>query len=113
MPTNSEIPVYDYSVFTRELTGADYQRKTGPVYQLIWGRHTTPDFARQFADNVQANLLITGHQPQEMGYGVNGDNQIIIASDHNQGICLQINLDITYDIDGLVGCAKKFVAMDV
>ena len=113
LPTDAEVPVYDYSVFTRPLTGADYQRKTGPVYQLIWGRHTTPPFARQFADSMETNLLITGHQPQEMGFGLNGENQIIIASDHNQGICLQINMDETYDIEGLAGCAKKFVAMDV
>ena len=113
LPTDSEIPVYDYTVFNRPLTGADYTRKTGPVYQLIWGRHTTPAFARQFADKMETNLLITGHQPQEMGYGVNGDNQIIIASDHNQGVCLQIDLSQTYDIDGLVNCARKFVAMDI
>ena len=48
-----------------------------------------------------------------MGYGVNGDQHLIIASDHNQGVVLKVNLAETYDVQGLVRRLMKFVAMDV
>src|SRR5947209_5107047 len=38
IPGDDEIPTYDYTVFERELTGEDYRRRVGPVYQLVWGR---------------------------------------------------------------------------
>jgi hypothetical protein len=113
LPSDDEIATFDFSVFNRALTGPDYARRTGPVYQLIWGRHATPAGAAQFAEKVGASVLITGHQPQEMGYGVNGDQHLIIASDHNQGVVAQLNLGETYDVQRLVGHLKKFVAMDV
>lgn len=113
LPSDDQIPTYDYSVFNRPLVGADYARRTGPVYQLIWGRNVTPAGVAQFAEKIGASLLITGHQPQEMGYGENGDQHLIIASDHNQGLVVQLNVANTYDMPGLVSHLKKFVAMDV
>ncbi len=49
LPTDAQIPTFDYTIFNRPLTGPDYARKTGPVYQLIWGRHMTPAGAAHFA----------------------------------------------------------------
>ena len=113
LPSDEEVATFDFSVFHRALTGPDYARKTGPVYQLIWGRHVTPAGVSQFAEEIGASILITGHQPQDMGYGVNGDQHLIIASDHNQGVVLKVNLAETYDVQGLVRRLMKFVAMDV
>jgi hypothetical protein len=113
LPSDDEIPNFDFTVFNRPLTGPDYARKTGPVYQLIWGRHVTPAGVAQFAEKMGSNIFITGHQPQEMGYGVNGDQHLIIASDHNQGVVLQMDMTQTYDVPTLVTRLKKFVAMDI
>jgi hypothetical protein len=113
LPQDDQVPEFDYGVFGRPLTGADYQRRTGAVYQLIWGRNITPPMVAQFAEQVGASLLVTGHQPQEMGFGVNGEQHLIIASDHNQGVVLQVNSDEAYDVQGLVRSLRKFVSMDV
>lgn len=113
LPTDQEIPGFDYTVFNRPLTGADYRRRTGPVYQLIWGRNTTGAAAEIFADKVGARLLVTGHQPQDAGYKINGARHLIIASDHNQGVMLALKLGESYDMDGLLGRMRKFVAMNV
>jgi hypothetical protein len=113
LPQDTEMEAFDYSIFGRALTGPDYAKKTGPVYQLIWGRHTTPPFVGQFAEVVGASLIVTGHQPQDTGFGVNGDQHLIIASDHNHGVVLQMDLARPYDMQGLVRGLKKFVAMDV
>ena len=111
LPADSEIEAFDYTVFDRALTGADYRRRTGPVYQLIWGRKASATGAEIFASKVGANFVITGHQPQEMGYLVNGDHHLIIASEHNQGVMLELSLSEPYDMDGLLNSMRKFVSI--
>ena len=113
LPTDAEIPNFDYTVFDRDLTGPDYQRRTGPVYQLIWGRHMTPAGVEQFADVLGVAVIITGHQPQDTGFAVNGQRHLIIASDHNQGVLIPINLAEEYDMPKLVKRIKKFAALPV
>jgi hypothetical protein len=113
LPSDDQMETFDFTVFDRELVGADYQRRVGPVYQLIWGRKTTPAGADIFAEKMNAKLLVTGHQPQESGYLVNGDKHLIIASDHNHGVFLPVDLSAQYDMEGLVGRLRKFVAMGV
>ncbi|HSU68664.1 MAG TPA: metallophosphoesterase [Tepidisphaeraceae bacterium] len=113
VPADSELETFDYTVFNRPLTGPDYKRRVGPVYQLIWGRKTSPDGAKAFAEKLGANILVTGHQPQEMGYTLNGPHHLIIASEHNQGVMLSVNLDEEYTIETLVRGIRKFVSMDL
>lgn len=111
LPTDEQIPSFDFTVFDRALKPQDYQRRFGPVYQLIWGRKTTPAAAAQFADKVGARILITGHQPQETGYFPNGSRHLIIASDHNQGVYLPLKTDVQYEINDLVDRLQKFVGI--
>ena len=111
MPTDAQIDNFDFSVFNRPLTGKDYARKTGPVYQLIWGRHMSAETAGKFADKVGANVILTGHQPQEAGFLVNGPRHLIIASDHNQGTFLPIKLTEQYDMDALLHRLKRISAL--
>jgi hypothetical protein len=81
------------------------------VYQLIWGRKTTPAGAEIFAEKVNAKLLVTGHQPQESGFMVNGDKHLIIASDHNHGVFLPMDLNREYEMEELIGRLTKFVSL--
>jgi len=113
LPTDDQIDTFDYSIFERPLVGADYAARTGPVYQLIWGRNMGPATVDKFAEQVGATLIINGHQPQESGYTVIGDRQLILASDHNQGVFLPMDLGQQYTMDDLVGMLQKFVALDV
>ena len=113
LPTDEQIPHFDYTVFDRELTGNDFKRRTGPVYQLVWGRKTSPAGVTAFAEKLAAKLLVVGHQPQETGYAVVGDRMLIIASDHNQGVFLRADLDRDYDMDRLLEGVEKFVAIDL
>jgi hypothetical protein len=113
LPTDSQIAGFDFTIFDRALTGRDYLRKTGPVYQLIWGRNMSPATAAKFAEQVDAKILITGHQPQDTGYATNGDHHLILASEHNQGVFLPIDLDKPYEMAALLNRIRKFVALDV
>ncbi len=113
MPANGQMDGFDFTVFNRPLVGSDYIRRTGSVYQLIWGRNITPEAAQHFADNVGAKIIITGHQPQDAGYLVNGAHHLILASDHNQGVFLPLDLSHDYDMPHLVKKIRKFAAIDV
>ncbi len=113
LPTDDQIDSFDFSIFDRQLSGPDYAQRSGPVYQLIWGRNFSPATVDKFADKVRAELIITGHQPQEMGHAVNGDKHLILASDHNQGVFLPIDLAQKYTVSDLVSRLRKFVALDV
>jgi len=113
MPTDEQVEKFDYTVFDRALTGADYRRRTGPVYQLIWGRNMSPPAVEIFAGKVSAKIIITGHQPQESGFAVNGPRHLIIASDHNQGVYLPVKCSDEYTIEDLVGRLNKFIALDI
>jgi hypothetical protein len=112
LPTDDQIDNFDYSIFERPLTGPDYAARTGPVYQLIWGRNMSPATVDKFAEQVGASVIINGHQPQETGYATNGDKQLILASDHNQGVFLPIDLSLSYTLEDLVANLQKFVALD-
>jgi hypothetical protein len=113
LPADDEVDKFDYTVFDRELVGPDYARRKGPVYQLVWGRNTSPEAAGRFAERVGATVCVTGHQPQESGFMTNGEHQLIIASEHNQGMFLHADLAERYDMDGLVQRLTKFVAVEV
>jgi hypothetical protein len=112
LPSESQVPEFDYTVFDRDLTGEDYRRRTGPVYQLIWGRNITPNGAGMFAREVNGRLIVTGHQPQETGFLVNGEHHLIIASDHSQGVYIPIDLAVEYTMEELVDRIEKFVAIE-
>ncbi len=114
IPNDEQIKTFDFTVFDRPLSTLDYKRRVGPVYQLIWGRNVTPVGVEQFAEKVSAKLLITGHQPQESGFAINGEKHLIIASDHNQGVFLPIDLSKEYhDVEMMVGLLRKFVAVTI
>jgi hypothetical protein len=113
LPNDAQIDAFDFTIFDRELNGRDYQRRIGPVYQLIWGRNMSPATAEKFAGKIDTKILVTGHQPQESGFAVNGDHHLILASDHNQGVFLPIDLGRPYEMNELVQNIQKFVALDV
>lgn len=113
LPTDDQIKNFDFTVFERELKPDDYRRRTGPVYQLIWGRNVTPTGVQMFAEKMTTKLIITGHQPQEMGYLINGEQHLIVASDHNQGVYLPLSLSEEYTMETLAGRIRKLVALGV
>jgi hypothetical protein len=113
MPTDDQMDEFDFTIFDRPLTGDDYLRRKGPAYRLIWGRNITPEGVDKFLEKVNAKVIVTGHQPQEMGYLINGEKHLIIASDHNQGVFLPIDLAQEYTVEELAERLTKFVAVEL
>ena len=43
-----------------------------------------------------------GHQPAEMGYETQGRSMLVIASEHNHGMALPIDLSTRYELNDLI-----------
>jgi hypothetical protein len=101
LPANRYLNKFDHQVIERKLELKDCE-KAGPAYLLTWGRNIGPAMFDKITKLFDVDIFILGHQPQPEGWGRHGKNCIIIASDHNHGCLLQINLAESYTVDKLV-----------
>jgi hypothetical protein len=76
--------------------------RPGSAYLLTWGRRHSQDMLDKMAKMLDADIFVLGHQPQENGWKQAGDNLIIIASNHNHGCLLGIDLAKRYTIENLI-----------
>ncbi len=95
LPAPHTLPRFDPTILDRPLTPPDFAHG-GPVYQMIWGRQHTPELAQALADAWKARFFILGHQPADMGYYEETDRILILASDHEHGVALPLELDRRY-----------------
>jgi hypothetical protein len=101
LPNDRCIGQFDPGVFERELRLSDCE-KPGSAYLLTWGRHHSQAALDRMAKLLDMDLFVLGHQPQPNGWSQAGNNLIILASDHNHGCLLEIDLSKTYQVAELV-----------
>ena len=100
LPADRLVDKFDTAVLSRPLKNTDLMRP-GSVYILTWGRQHSQALLDRMAKLFDVDIFILGHQPQLQGWSKAGDNLIILASDHNQGCLLSIELSKSYTIDEL------------
>jgi len=110
LPNAHDMGSFDPDVFRRVLT-LDELREDRTVFSLVWGRRHTQDSIDRLAQRLDADVFIIGHQPQEMGFTVDFDRLIILASDHNHGCFLPFDLSKKQTATELVCNIRKFVAV--
>jgi len=101
LPSDRLADEFDPQIFDRELKINDCE-KPGSAYLLTWGRRHSQALLDRMAKLFDVDIFVLGHQPQEKGWCQTGKNLIIIASDHNHGCLLPIDLAKSYTIDELV-----------
>lgn len=101
LPSPRKIEVFDKDVLERDLTDADYSSQ-GSAHYMVWGRHQNNKIAGELAQAWGVKAFVVGHQQAEMGWEEKAHNMLILASDHNHGVCLPIDLSKTYDRDDLI-----------
>jgi len=101
LPNERLIDKFDRQIFDRQLKEDDLV-KPGSAYLLTWGRNISQSLLDKMAELLDVDIFILGHQPQQQGWSRAGENLIIIASDHNHGCLLPINLEKTYTIEQLI-----------
>jgi len=100
LPSDRLVGKFDRQVLDRKLETHDCE-KPGSAYLLTWGRKHSQALLDKMAKLLDVDIFILGHQPQQQGWSQAGKNLIIIASDHNHGCLLSIDLAKYYTIEEL------------
>jgi hypothetical protein len=82
---------FDYKLFDRELKDEDFTRDSD-LYSFLWGRNQNEMAARIFAEHVDCDVLVVGHQPSQMGFKTPNPLHIILYSDNQLGRYLTLPL---------------------
>lgn len=79
LPESSDFRGFDPAVLLRDLV-ADDGIEGRDVFRLVWGRDYRRENAQAFCNLVEANVLITGHEPCREGFVAPNDLQVILDS---------------------------------
>jgi len=101
LPSNSKMRHFDPGVIDRVPTESDLSEK-GDVYHMVWGRNHKQPTADALAKAWDCKQFLLGHQPADMGFEPQGDTMLILASNHNHGVALPIDLSRAYDQEQLI-----------
>jgi Icc-related predicted phosphoesterase len=101
LPAERFLDKFDPAIMDRPLTIDDITRP-GSAYLLTWGRNLSQKVIDKMAEIFDVDIFVLGHQQQEQGWSKAGKNLLIIASNHNHGHLLSINLEKTYNIQQLI-----------
>jgi hypothetical protein len=101
LPSDRFIDKFDRQILDRQLKTSDCE-KPGSAYLLTWGRNFSQQTLNKMAALFDVDIFILGHQPQQQGWSRAGKNLLIIASDHNHGCLLSIDLMKSYTIETLI-----------
>ncbi len=91
LPGDRYVETFDPGVFDRELKINDCERP-GNAYTLTWGRRHSQTTLDDMAERLDVDLFVVGHQAQASGWCQAGTNILILASDHNHGCLVEIDL---------------------
>jgi hypothetical protein len=80
IPAVRQLDSFDTAALERDEFAEEDLVLGGSVHSLVWGRSTTQEHVSAFLKKVDADWLITGHVPQDQGYGVPNSRQIILDS---------------------------------
>ena len=101
LPADRFFDKFDPQILDRELTRDDII-KPGSAYLITWGRRMSQGLLDKMAELLDIDIFVLGHQPQEKGWRQEGKNLLIIASNHNHGYILPVDLSKTYTIEQLI-----------
>ena len=101
LPNDRALNKFEPKILERQLKINDVVRP-GSAYLLTWGRKHSQATLDKLAGLFDVDIFILGHQPQEKGWNQAGDNLIIIASNHNHGCLLPIDLAKSYTVEQLI-----------
>ena len=111
LPGPRTMPDFDATALRRHTTRGDLLQR-GTAYALVWGRYQTPEILRTLSDDLDVDLFVCGHQPQEQGFEVVHDRMLIIASDHNHGVFLPFDLSRQQTMSDLTRLIRPLAALE-
>ena len=101
LPGVRRLEGFDARVLDREPTDADLADR-GAANELVWGRHHPQHVADALSEAWGCRVFVLGHQPAEMGWFEQGQTMLVLASDHEHGMLLPIDLAAEPTRDALI-----------
>ena len=101
LPSMRFLETFDATILDRIPTDQDLS-PAGPAHQMVWGRTHREELAQRLATAWGVRLFVLGHQPAEMGFELEGESMLVIASNDEHGMALPIDLARDYTRDALV-----------
>lgn len=101
LPAPRLLPAFDAGVLGRVPTDTDI-KMGGAAFEMVWGRRHTQEVADKLGAAWGTRLFVVGHQPADMGFEEEGETMLILASNHEHGVALPIDLSRDYDRAALV-----------
>lgn len=96
IPDPIDLEQFEPSIFDAETWPDKAMARHGSVYAITWGRCTDADNIDRFAEVVDADWFITGHQPCDEGFRKANHRQIIIdGTEPYPAYCLFQSRDAT------------------
>ncbi|MDX2118617.1 MAG: hypothetical protein SFY96_10585 [Planctomycetota bacterium] len=83
---------FDPTLLSRPLRAEDYEPRVGSAHQMIWGRGYDAEQLEDLVERWGVNLFVLGHEKAENGIALVPPNAIVLASDHERGVYLPIDL---------------------
>lgn len=81
-------------------------RRGGTIYAMTWGRNDEPETIDRFAEMVDADWFITGHQPCDEGFRQANHRQIIIDATAVDATYCLFPAREPVNIEQLLACVK-------
>ena len=110
LPSPRLLPSFDPTVLSRVPTDEDLNER-GSVHALVWGRYHTESTLETLATLLDTDWFVCGHQPQENGYDFLHDRMLILASDHNHGVFLTLDLKKPVTAESLARNIRPFAGV--
>ena len=110
LPSPHALADFDPSVLERVPTEADLARG-GSAHRMVWGRNATEASAKTLAQAWGAAGFVIGHEKAEMGWDQPCPGVIVLASDHDHGMALRLDLGRRYRFEQLPDLIEPLAAV--
>ena len=101
LPAPADLDGFDDQVIYREPTIEDLD-VGGDVHKMVWGRGHDEHVSLFLRHSWDARVIIVGHEKAPDGYKTIGDGTLILASDHDYGVALPIDLSELPSMERLI-----------
>jgi hypothetical protein len=92
LPPAGAMQRFDATILHRNLTPDDYTPRIGSAYTMVWGRGYDAEGLEDLVERWGVTMFILGHEKAEEGVLFVPPNAIVLASDHERGTFLPIDL---------------------
>lgn len=86
LPERLDWDPFDATVFERSLRPGDLMEE-GAAFRIVWGRDFREENVEIYLHAVQADVLLSGHEPAPAGYQLPNSRQIILDCCHDEARC--------------------------